>query len=736
MNIRYQGLGGTTYYVKENRIAGGGEGGIHDIENYPHLVAKIFKTERRDPQREEKLRLMVQTKLTQDQLKQITWPLDVIYDNTGFVGYIMPKLQNLASLTEIYSAGTYDLRYRLMAAVNLCAAIDTVHEMGQVCGDLNPQNICINLDENDRINGFKVTLVDTDSYHFTADGATYRCEVGLGDYIAPELQNKMVNGLDLKNVPLPSYTRATDLFALAVHIFCLLMNGCHPFACAKEINPKESNIEQLKADNVKDSVVAPQPIENIKSGFFPFYEKRTGIVHPIYAPAFDSLPSQIRQLFVRTFVDGHIDPTQRVTAIEWQNALMPLLGNIAVCNGKTKHYYFNHNMDCPMCAVDKRIREMFENAAEDDEKDKNGSSNEKGDSTNKVFEPLFWTKFWLISVGIVVAIIIAVNYVDTNQPNVQQYEQQQDLTEEQNPYEELMAAAANYIESGDYDSAISSCDQAIALDSTKSKAYFYKGKALYAKNDLENALAVLKIGKDEISDTEMWDEIFDLYYEVEEKYEEQQEAIEKEKKKAAANAKKLKKLNKIISAIKNKNYKKAGTLTKNYCYNHDFNKIYIKNGKIVDTIKSGKGFVINDNNWYAYYGYFKNGKLSGKGIEVGKNGRGNYKVQGKYKNNKLNGKATIYQWNQKLNSNTYNLKIAGNYKNNKENGRMTITYYHKRGSVYRTCYCNSSNGKRSVIEYDSAIGYVYAQTSNGDYHIGNTSKSALSGNGNPRSYRT
>lgn len=116
---------------------------------------------------------MVKTKLSEEQLKQIAWPQDVIYDKEGFVGYIMPRLDKSESLTAIYSTGKYDLRQCLMVAYNLCAAINTVHSAGQICGDLNPQNICVNLDENDQSNRFKVTLVDTDSYHIVTPEVTF-----------------------------------------------------------------------------------------------------------------------------------------------------------------------------------------------------------------------------------------------------------------------------------------------------------------------------------------------------------------------------------------------------------------------------------------------------------------------------------------------------------------------------------------------------------------------------------
>ena len=314
----YQGMTGKIYQVEEERMNGGGEGTIHGIVGMNGYVAKIFKPDKRSADREEKLRCMVKKGATVKNLEHITWPLDVIYNAEGFAGYVMQKIENVQSLTAVYNGDKYNLRFRLLAAYNLCAAVETVHNMGQVCGDLNPQNICINLNVNDKANAFKVTLVDADSYHFSTEEKTYRCEVGLADYLAPEIQKKVSGGVTLRNATLPTFTKETDLFALAVHVFCLLMNGCHPFACAKRMNGTvENTMSQMTSSSERESVVAPQPIENIKDGYFPFYDSRENVTIPIYAPPLSSLPQELRTLFIRTFKDGYEDPTKRATAEEW-----------------------------------------------------------------------------------------------------------------------------------------------------------------------------------------------------------------------------------------------------------------------------------------------------------------------------------------------------------------------------------------------------------------------------------
>ncbi len=359
MFVEYHTANGAIYKIKEERMARGGEGSIHEIENMPNFVAKIFRKNKCSSAREEKIGKMVLNKAPEGVLRCVAWPLDVLYGENGFAGYVMKRVKCSASLSELYSDSKYDLLVRTYAAYNLCAAVEEIHNMGQVCGDLNPRNICINLDRKDR-DVYKVTLVDTDSYHFIADESVYRCEVGLAEYLAPELQQKISGEVTLKNAPLPTFTRETDLFALAVHVFCLLMNGSHPFACAKKNGTIFSNTMEQMAET-RESVVAPQPIENIKSGFFPFYIRRMNVDIPAYAPEFESLEPTLQELFVQTFVEGYKNPKRRVQADKWVAVLGTVIESF---NEKTvrcpeEHIYFKHMTECPFCEIQKKMESIM-----------------------------------------------------------------------------------------------------------------------------------------------------------------------------------------------------------------------------------------------------------------------------------------------------------------------------------------------------------------------------------------
>ncbi len=668
--MQYQGISGITYLVEDSKIASGGEGAIYSVRSNDNQVAKIFKPDKRNEEREDKLRHMVTMKLGAEELQQVTWPQDVIYDQNGFVGYVMPKLNKEETLNAIYSSGAdnkFDLRYRLLTALNLCHALKTVHDMGQICGDLNPLNISVNLDMNDLENAFHVTLVDTDSYHFVSpDGKTYRCEVGLADYIAPEVQKKMESGLTLRTAPLPTYTKETDLFALAVHVFTLLMNGSHPFACAKDEKGKiENTMEQMDGLNARQSVVAPQPIENIRDGFFPFYEKREGITPPVYAPDFSALPERLQNLFIKTFIDGYRDPSKRADAQEWIDALEESFSDIKSCDANDSHYYFGHNRFCPLCAVEEKIRNLFlatQTPPSDDPPSETQTTPPtpppKVSYSNQRKEKRGVRVASIVLIAmLVIGVINDVKRSDSDDRTVVPTVEEQLGEEDQQAQDSNMA-----IESG---------------DSTADPAQI----AAQEKLDKENNNC-LKYG------------------------------------------------NKIITYIEDKKYEAAMKLIRNgyeKSYLEGKEKIYIQQGELVDRIESGKGFVYYVWDDYAYLGNFEDGKPSGKGKEVGDPDQtaygGYYTINGTFKNGYPNGKCTVYY--SKYNSDS-SATFIGKYKNGWENGSFTWINKNLKGGHSDTYRFSSDMGTRKVLEmYDGK--YVYAKADSGWMYYSNN-KGALKDN--------
>lgn len=354
----YKGLSGKSYTTKNVPFAGGGEGDIYDIAGAPEHVIKIYQPDKRTTERERKLSFMVSRRPSV--MEQYAWPLDVVYENGRFAGYLMPKISGKKKLRDIY---VYDQRkgnpWSLYVAIakNLSAAVHNVHEIHQTVGDLNPENILVSPSSG------MVTLVDTDSYHISDSGRTYRCMVGMPEFVAPELQ-----GIHFPSAPLPTYTAESDRFALAVLIFALLMNGSHPFAC-KLISGSSSKFQPL--DNM----------QNGKCAFFP--DSRSGnMTIPKYAPELSALPEAVQKLFRRAFVEGLRAPALRPSAEEWYRALESLEDNLKACLKNPQHIYCYSAKECPWCKVDAKMRSISQSAFQNTSQSGSGSGSPAGGQTS------------------------------------------------------------------------------------------------------------------------------------------------------------------------------------------------------------------------------------------------------------------------------------------------------------------------------------------------------------------
>ena len=324
-------------YHEANRLGSGGEGTVYSISGNPNSVLKIYHPAKLTSELRRKVELMLSIRSRFDNrvLSSLAWPTDIVNDDKGnFAGLVMPKVVG-DPINECYRANDFSVNYeqRICIAKNLCVAVDAVHSAKQTIGDFNPNNIIVNKKTG------AVTLVDTDSFHLKNDrGVLFPCTVGLGTYVAPELQ-----GMNLGASYLKTYTQETDRFSLAIHIFCLLMNGAHPFA---------SRQSPINTRSGKSSVVLPPTESLIKNGQSPhFSRKRSGTLPPPYCPDIKMLPSNIRGLFERAFDSGHQNPAMRPSAEEWYDELSVVQRKTRKCLKDNTHIYPDHVKKCPWCEI-------------------------------------------------------------------------------------------------------------------------------------------------------------------------------------------------------------------------------------------------------------------------------------------------------------------------------------------------------------------------------------------------
>ncbi len=339
-----KGLTGQRYQLESKPFSSGGEGDVYGIVGSSNKVVKVYHQGLVTTELEEKLKIMVRRPPNSSILSQVAWPLDLVYDSYEyFCGFVMPRLSINAELNDIYGyppRTNITYKQKLIIAQNICVVISEIHNAGYVLGDLNPINIGINM-----LTG-AVAFLDTDSYHITNGSKTYRCKVCLDGYVAPELLKKCeaYKKDAYATAPLPTFTKETDNFALAIHIFKLLMNGFTPF----------NGIKETESATTASPGVGNQAIKRDSYCFKPGNKPMSPAVPPI-----DTLPTEIADLFSRAFVDGKTDPMLRPSAYEWYKALKNYERSLVVCKKDNIHMYKQGLRRCPWCDADEAYKTMI-----------------------------------------------------------------------------------------------------------------------------------------------------------------------------------------------------------------------------------------------------------------------------------------------------------------------------------------------------------------------------------------
>jgi len=314
------------------KIGSGGEGVIYTVQGDRRLVAKVYH--KPGEEQEQKLLTMFRSPPDDPMRSQghasIAWPVDLLRAGDGkgsVVGFLMPRAVSMFSVIDLFvpksrldNCPLFNYQYLHRAARNICASIAALHASGYVVGDINESNILV-------ATSALVTLVDTDSFQVREKGSrrVFRCGVGKAEFTPPELQSKSLREIDR----IPEH----DLFGLAVLVFQLLMEGTHPFA-----------------GQFKGSGEPPGIVQRIESGSFPFGSKPGQFAPPPIAPDFGILDPELRDLMLRCFEQGHIQPAKRPTAMEWFRALDRAENSLKSCRLNAQHRYGEHLKSCPWCA--------------------------------------------------------------------------------------------------------------------------------------------------------------------------------------------------------------------------------------------------------------------------------------------------------------------------------------------------------------------------------------------------
>ena len=336
---------GKALTLVEPPMAQGGEGAIYAIDGYPTRVAKVYLRAEDADGRRAKIEAMcsISAKFSSSgPLGDVAWPLGALYADKRarkFVGFGMRRITSPINVDALYEypplpGANFSMADKLEVAESIARVTKAVHEAGQVVGDYNDNNIRV-LPHN------QVALVDVDSFHVTIGGKTYRCPVCMAGYVAPEVLRAMHGCKSYETCPRETFTEKTDDWALAVHLFRILFNGAHPYHC-------------LPLPDSSGSVPAPMPVDKrVERGETPFFKKVPGVKVPPFAPDVDMLPSYLKSLFKRAFVDGHTNPEKRPSAAEWERAMASYRHEVRQTCRNEAHWHATGGK-CPYCKADER----------------------------------------------------------------------------------------------------------------------------------------------------------------------------------------------------------------------------------------------------------------------------------------------------------------------------------------------------------------------------------------------
>ena len=322
--MRIAGYQGKIYELENKEMASGGEGKIYRITGMPTLVAKIYNEEIISRELEEKIIYMVQNQPGKKILSQVAWPLDILVDQKGcFCGFVMQRIECSVRLQSLYeypqtTYKNFPIKYKVIVAQNICVVLEDLHAAGYIFGDFNPANIGVHLKTGE------VTFFDMDTCHFKDRnrGHTYRCMGACDGYIAPELLEKLrTEHKNFKEASLPTFTEQTDNYALAQHIFRLLMNG---------VTPCE--------DGYRFEKIVPNP---------PALPRKA------------ALSAQMHELFSRAI--GNNGSSKRPTPREWYETLGSFEKELKICRKNPAHNYRKILSRCPYCDADNCYEKVLKN---------------------------------------------------------------------------------------------------------------------------------------------------------------------------------------------------------------------------------------------------------------------------------------------------------------------------------------------------------------------------------------
>lgn len=256
------------------------------------------------------------------------WPRELVEHPKGpgeGFGYLMElrpaDFTDLPSLFRRDSTVSAATRRTLLAvALSTAESFRYLHKQGLAYQDINWGNLFFNPDSG------RILICDNDNA--VPDG-TPSSVLGTVDFMAPEL---------VRGDPGAFPTTQTDLHALAVLLFMLLMNH-HPLEGAAALRIHCMDAAAKHRLNGTDPVFVFDP-ENDTNRPVPG-EQDTVLTN------WAATPASLRSLFIKAFTVGMRDPLQRVREFEWRDALREVHDGVVRCPKCRRQNIFESGANAP-----------------------------------------------------------------------------------------------------------------------------------------------------------------------------------------------------------------------------------------------------------------------------------------------------------------------------------------------------------------------------------------------------
>jgi len=131
-------------YLKLNRegALSGGEGSC--FKTYNGFYVKLYNQNHLNYVNLKKLQTMMQMDISND---YVLWPLDIVYYNNNYVGYVMKELKGAINIDDMrdlsFRVGDMQPLDRYKICLNFLKQVDYLHRKNILVGDMKPDNIMV-----------------------------------------------------------------------------------------------------------------------------------------------------------------------------------------------------------------------------------------------------------------------------------------------------------------------------------------------------------------------------------------------------------------------------------------------------------------------------------------------------------------------------------------------------------------------------------------------------------------